>query len=392
MKSTSRGQGEVEERIDGKRKKSLCYIHFGMRSEPGLCKKLDAQIDQFQRLFDVTEIDLLNYQIKMNIFTKIAYCIPFFYKSKYDYDSILRQIDADIVYIRRENADKYYIDFLNTIKRNDPLRTIIVEIPTYPYFKDVFKGLKNYPKLLKEKWAIPKYKKYIDRFVTYSGDNEIFGVPTIKVRNGICVDNFEPRKRIESHNTINLLAVATFRKQHGYERIINGLANYYANGGDRNVILRMVGDGAEKQRYVDLVAKNHLQDHVKFLGKMVGTDLAEQYNIADIALGAMGLYKLGVFSSSALKIREYLAKGLPIVSGCHEDAFEDEPFDYYLEFPNDKSAIDINKIVNFYDRIYLSKSEDVKNRMVLDIREYAKRQADYGVVFQNVIHYLEGVN
>ena len=103
------------------------------------------------------------------------------------------------------------------------------------------------------------------------------------------------------------------------------------------------------------------------------------------------MYKIDVFNSSVLKIREYLAKGLPIVSGCHEDAFEDEKFNYYLEFPNDDSVIDIKKIVDFYDFIYSKKTYEDRVKITYTIHEYAKRQVNYDVVFKNVIDYLNGV-
>ena len=366
----------------------ISYIHFGVRNEPGLNKKLDAQIEQLKKIFAVDEVDLSKVNKINSFWSKLAYSLPFFYISKYDYESILEHIDSRIIYIRRDKADKYYVKFLREIKNRISNSKIIIEIPTYPYFKDDFKGIRSIPKLIKEVLAIPFYKKYVDCFVTYSSDKEIFGVPTIRVKNGIYVDKIEPRMPIPPNNNINILAVATFRKHHGYERVIEGLHQYYCNNGDRNIILRMVGTGEEKQKYEDMVNKYKLNDHVFFLGNLIGDELSRQYDIADIALGSFGMYKIDVYNSSVLKVREYLAKGLPIVSGCHEDAFEDERFDYYLEFPNDDSIIDIEKIVSFYDHIYSKKTHEEIIEMTNEIREYAKRHVNYDVVFKNVIDYL----
>ena len=377
--------------IQGCKQKRLCYIHFGVRNEPGLNKKLDAQIEQFKYAFSVNEIDLSTVNMITSTWSKLAYSFPFMYISKYDYKSVLKYIDSEIIYIRRDKSDRYFVKFLREIKKKNMNSKILIEIPTYPYFKDDFNGIKSLPKLIKEIFAIPHFKNYVDRFVTYSNDKEIFGVPTIKVKNGIYVDQIVPRTPAGSDGKINILAVATFRKHHGYERIIKGLAEYYANRGERNIILRMVGEGEEKQNYETMVNKYDLNKHVVFLGKMLGDELSHQYDIADIALGSFGMYKIDVFNSSVLKIREYLAKGLPIVSGCHEDAFEDEKFNYYLEFPNDDSVIDIKKIIDFYDFIYSKKTYEDRVKITYTIHEYAKRQVNYDVVFKNVIDYLNGV-
>lgn len=364
------------------------YIHFNSRIEPGLNKKINAQLFALQKsglIFEEMSID--EHVSNGNLMKKVLHNTLFFYKNKYDYEKTLNMISNDsIVYLRRNKADKYYVDFLRKLRSKGC--KVLIELPTYPYFKDDFSKPKYWPAYIKEKLAIPHFKKYVDRFVTYSNDKEIFGVPTIKVKNGIYVDQIEARTPIDS-NEINILAVATFRKHHGYERIIEGLHRYYSNGGNRNIILRMVGSGDEKQKYEDLVNEYELNDHVLFLGKMLGDELSHQYDIADIALGSFGMHKISVYNSSVLKVREYLAKGLPIVSGCHEDAFEDETFDYYLEFPNDDSVVEIEKIVDFYDHIYSTKSHTERIEMTNMIREYAKRQVNYDVVFKNVIDYLK---
>lgn len=369
--------------------KKVYFVHFDGRTEPGVAKKIDAQIKEFNKYFDVTEI--CGSAKKDSLLFKIMTNFPLIYISKYYYDEVLSKIeDNSCVYIRRTKADKFYIRFLKALKKKKC--SILVEIPTYPYFKDDYKKVKNWSAFIKELIAIPKFKKYVDRFITYSNDIKIFGVSTIKVKNGVYVDQIEPKKYVEKedYNTINILAVATFRKHHGYERVIRGLADYYSKGGKRNIILRMVGEGEEKEKYLRLVKKLELDPFVIFLGKLTGNDLAKQYDIADIALGSFGMYKIDVFHSSVLKVREYLAKGLPIVSGCHEDAFENEDFEYYYEFPNDSSEIDIEKIVYFYDNIYKNKDKDAINALIASINEYAKRHIDYEVVFKNVINYITG--
>ena len=365
--------------------KTLYYLHFGAHTEPGVDKKIKAQVEQIEKYINVKEINICEKVENPGLLRKISTNMILIYANKYLYDEVLNKIENNsLVYLRRNKADKYYVNFLKKLYEKNCV--IIVELPTYPYFKDDYSKIKYWPAYFKELRAIPKFKRYVNRFVTYSNDKEIFGVSTLKVKNGIYVNQIEPRHPLEVSANINLLAVATFRKHHGYERVINGLAEYYKQGGERNITLRMVGDGDEKQKYQELVRKHKLEKHVDFLGRMVGDDLEKQYDWADIALGSFGMYKIDVYNSSVLKVREYLAKGLPIISGCHEDAFEDEKFGYFLEFPNDMSTISIKRVINFYDNIYQAGFN--KNIMVKNIREYARRHINYDVVFQNVIDYI----
>jgi len=363
------------------------YIHFDSRKEPGLEKKINTQINELKKVSLVEEINICERYPRNSIFFKVINNLPFIYPCKYNYKNVVNGIvDPQYIYVRRTYADKYYIQFLASIKKKYPKVKLIVELPTYPYFKDDYAKIKSFTKLLKELHAIPKFRQHIDRFATYSGDELIFGIKTLRIKNGIDVDSVAARSIMHSTNdTINLLAVATFRKHHGYERVIEGLAKYYNDGGIENIQLRLVGEGPERNKYETMVKKCNLENHVHFLGKLTGDDLDNQYAIADIALGSFGMYKIGVHTSSVLKIREYLAKGLPIVSGCYEDVFEDENFIYYLSFDNNNKIIDIEKIVAFYYSLYSDKDVML---MTKNIRDYARKYINYDVVFKSVLDYI----
>lgn len=191
----------------------------------------------------------------------------------------------------------------------------------------------------------------------------------------------------QRQQTIRLLAVATFQKSHGYERVIKGLAQYYHGSADSKIELYLVGNGEESIKYKKIVKQYELEQYVRFCGEKIGSELDYMYNGMDIALGPFGLYKRKIFKSSSLKVREYLAKGMPITSGCHEDAFErGKPSRYYLEFPNDNTPIDIQMIVDFYKSIYETGMN--RDQIHKEIREYAKKTVDLSVTMQPVMEYI----
>ena len=360
------------------------YIPFGARSIVSINKKIDMQKEQLSKLGAVEEVDV---KIAPKSVIRQALSVFPFVDLPWDYSEAYDKIkNPDYIYMRRTGADRKFIKFLKNMRSQYPKCKLICEIPTYPYIGEMLQSYRGWLFIVKELYNRRKLKKYVDRFVTYSADDNILGVPTIRTKNGIDVASIKPvtaRKR--DGMQIDMIAVAVMRKCHGYERVIKGIQQYYNSGGTRNIILHLVGDGSEKQYYEKLVQKYNLSQHVIFYGRKIGKELDEIYEKADIALSMFGLYKGGIEKISSLKANEYLAKGLPVVSGCREAVFENKQFEYYYEFENDASIIDMQKIIDFCDEIYGKKT---KEEVVREIRKFAFQQVDMGVTMNPLLDYI----
>ena len=358
----------------------------------GVERKIDAQISALSRYYDVTKISIA--KEKKNVFKSILCRFPLGswgaeYQGTIDkMKEEARNDDVAFIFFRGRAVDLRLLIFLKKMRKLFPNAKIFYELPTYPYDRELLSNRTMWPWYFKNLLYKNFIHKYVDNIVTYSRDECIFGIPTIQILNGIDfsrisdVDDYADTKNDES---INILAVAQFQKAHGYERIINGLANYYSSGNMRNVQLHMVGDGDARTGYEQLVKKHKLQNHVTFYGKKNNDELLPFYKNADIALSAFAGYRQNVEISSSLKVREYLAYGIPIVSGMKEDVFEEGDCEFFLEFPNDSSTIDFTRIIDFYDELY--KSRDAK-ALKNDIIEYAKKKIDINNTMQPVINAL----
>ena len=360
------------------------YIPFGARSIVSVNKKIDMQKEQLSKLGAVEEVDV---KIAPKSIIRQALSVLPFVDLPWDYSEAYDKIKKpDYIYMRRAGADRKFIKFLKNMRSQYPKCKLICEIPTYPYIGEMLQSYRGWLFIVKELYNRRKLKKYVDRFVTYSADNNILGVPTIRTKNGIDVASIKPvtaRKR--DGMQIDMIAVAVMRKCHGYERVIRGIQQYYNSGGTRNIILHLVGDGSEKQYYEKLVQKYNLSQHVIFYGRKIGKELDEVYEKADIALSMFGLYKGGIEKISSLKANEYLAKGLPVVSGCREGIFDGKDVPFFLEVSNDDSVIDIDNIVWFYEMLY----KDEKNEeLIKNIREFALQNADMKIVMKPILNYI----
>ena len=367
-------------------KKRGYYIHFDARQSLGVSKKIDMQLKAFGRQFYVEEI--LITASRRSLLQRMIGLFPLASIAR-EYERALQQMDQpDFVYMRRTVADRDHMLFLKRIKNKYPKCKIIVEIFTYPYDRDDFGKWNAWPFYLKELLYRRKYKKYIERFVTYSKDREIFGVPTICTTNGVDTKQIQMVSGSYLPDQITLIGVAYMQRQHGYERIIKGLKYYYEQENIvKKVCLYLVGDGPEKRYYQRLVDKYGLTAYVKFFSTKTGKELDQLYGRSDIALASFGFYKAGLYhTNSSLKVCECLAKGLPFATGCSISGIE-EACPFMILFPNDKSTVDIRQIVEWFEK--LCDNGKSKEELAKTIRMFAEERFDMEVVMRPIIEYIE---
>jgi glycosyltransferase involved in cell wall biosynthesis len=361
------------------------YIYYTTTTEfLGVDRKISDQIKVFNNISNCKKV--MVEREKFSIIKSIIWRMPFGSFGR-DYDKAMEDIiDPDYIYIRFVPIDRSFLNFIKRLRISHPTCKIILEIATYPYSKELIYDITMFPFYFKDRFYNKGLKRYVDKIVTFSDDNEIFGIPTIKIINGIDVASVKCLKHnMEKDSTIRLLAVAKLQKSHGYERVISGLKKYYEDNHSKRVEVHIVGDGTELDYYKNLVKEYKLEDYVVFYGAKVGDELDAIYDLADIGLSCFGLYKRGINKISALKVGEYLSKGLPVVSGGYEAAFKDDK-KYYLEFPNDNTPVDISKIVEFYNSIY--ENVESLNQVHEEIREYAKNTIDVSITMKPIVDYL----
>lgn len=361
------------------------YVHFEGRSSIGISKKIDMQMEALSNYFDMGEAEVDT--SSRSLIKRILGLFPTASITR-DYRSALDKLDhPDFLYVRRTVADRAYLSFWKKVKEKYPDCKIIIEIYTYPYDKDDFGRWDAWPFYLKELLYRPKLKKYINRFVTYTEDTEIFGIPTIRTINGVQIDKIEIVKGEYQENKITMMAVAYMQSHHGYERLIEGLRQYYqGNEHPYTVELLLIGDGPEKPLYESLVQEYQLQEYVRFYPTMSGKQLDEMYDISDIALASFGTYKKGVYTRlSALKTREYLAKGMPIMTGCEIDVL-DEHYPFVKNFPNNAQAVDIMEVVKFYEKI--KKEHTDKSTVAKIIRDFAVAHVSMDSAMKPIVDYI----
>ena len=334
----------------------LCTYELNNPASLGVWKKMGAQRKVFAEHYDVsyTYMDRNHFYLKNDTqeidlgelrFPGRIYCLMLLL----NYYKKMKKV-PDCMYVRYTMSDWNVIKLFKYLKKNGT--RIIVEFPTYPYEDECKDNLFDYGSLLIDRVFRTSLYKCADYAASY-GDipTEIFGIRTIPIQNGVDSDSINMIHPLEHGNVINLIGVASLSKWHGYDRVLMGLNNYYSNGGQRTIHFNIVGEGSVLPEYKKFVADNELNDVVTFHGFKSGQELDDIYDLSDIAIGSLGSHRVGVYGVlSTLKSREYAVRGIPFITSNEIDILPSSENSFILVVSEDDSAVDINSVIDFFDR------------------------------------------
>ncbi|MCI6152853.1 MAG: glycosyltransferase [Fusobacterium perfoetens] len=358
----------------------IVYLNLLSEEDIGVRKKVNYQCKAFKNLdYKVVQMSRKDYTTFLyKLESKSNGIIKKFLKI-FSSVLLLKKTDnkkyfqkEDVLYIRYFMSSPILINYLKKLKEIGV--KIIIEIPTYPYDQEIKK------ETLRSKWD-KKYRfelyKYVDKIVTYSNDKEIWGIPCINISNGIDLDEVKiVNKKRKDINKIIFTSVSNCSFWHGIDRFLNSLLEYKKNGGEKEIIFNIVGEGTETSKLKSIVEDNPiLKESVIFHGFKSGMGLDEIYNNTDIAVGSLGIHRIiGLKEVQPLKNREYCAKGIPFIISFKDPDFIDKEF-VYNNISNDDRLFDICKIIEWYKNLKITSKE---------MREYSK-QFSWDIQIKKVI-------
>lgn len=227
---------------------------------------------------------------------------------------------------------------------------IIAEIPTYPY--DAEKSLEKHSFLSKIQILSDRINRHLlrfilYRFVTFSDDKKIWGVPCINIANGYIPSRMPMKKSsVYDGKSLHLIAAAVVQKYHGYDRIIEGMREYYQSKTKEEPIVTFTicGDG-DLNPLKELVKKYNLDQYITFTGNITGKIFNTEFDRAHFAIGSLGRHRSGLTTMRALKNIEYTSRGIPFIYSENNPDFDGKPF--VMKASQDDTPINIHNIISF---------------------------------------------
>ncbi|MDE6946616.1 MAG: glycosyltransferase [Anaeroplasmataceae bacterium] len=359
----------------------ITFIDFSSSFGTGMDKKIKGQIAAMKK--ELGEIYFTLYSAPMlYLMDEEEVIMREVAPTRKDRISVLcdwmQKYGVEGTYIRHCHLDKWFMDLLKYQKEHG-IKTVL-EIATYPYDKE----LQNVISRTEDMCFRNEVCKYVDRIATYSSDRIIWGIPCIRLLNGISLQDISLSRREKEKNKIVMIAISSMQPWHGYERVLEGMYVYYKAGGAYDFRLKIIGNGSEEQYYKMLVEQYRLTSQVEFLGRIEPweTDkLNEQYNLSDIAIGSLGFYKTGIEEGSPIKGAEYCAKGIPFICGYNDLRFPSD-WEYVMNVPNSSEPIDMDSLIDFYDSV--AQKRNYKEEM----RDFAMKHLTWDSIMRPIIDYF----
>lgn len=293
-------------------------------------------------------------------------------------------IKFEYAYVRYMPVSFAFKKALADIKKSNC--KVIVEIPTHPIEKEINSESRIARKLffkLSNNYFIQQ-SKYVDLFALIGEKSNVFlNRPAINIENGIYIKQNKLRNYQKSDDEIHILGLANIANWHGYDRIIEGIKEYIETGGSRNIKLHLIGNDGDGSlaKLRKLSIDYNLSNVVYFEGPKYGAELDFYFDKCALALGSLGLHRIGYTSASTLKVREYMSRGIPFVIGASDQSIDNK--DYMISVPNNNNAINIQTLIDFYDGI------DDWNKVGSSMRKYAQEHMTWNNQFQMIFQKLE---
>lgn len=285
----------------------------------------------------------------------------------------IKHATPDFLYMRYPRLDPLFMFFLKKVNNLKNKIYVISEIPTFPYDFEHrnANNLKSKIAITIDKIFRKNLKKYIDVIAVIAFKGDVFGIPSVKIENGIDTSKFTcARENRFIGDVLNLIAVGNMNDKsyrHGFDRVLYGLGNYYREKvGSLKIAFHIVGSGDLIIQQLKLIADSlGISDHVFFHGFRHGQELEQIFERSHIAIGCLGFHRIGVCNTSALKEREYAARGIPFVRSADDFSFPHD-FEYILKIPSDESPVNMNDVINFATKVYRDTEHPRKIREFVD--------------------------
>lgn len=363
--------------------KGIYFSNYNLEDQSsGVSKKIEMQLAAFKSNgVDITAPCVFSDSTFGKLFIKMPLI-----SSAYDWKVskyLHRSAEAsfDFVYFRHCLFTRKLCK--NLMRIQEMKKTVLYEIPTYPYDRNENKFRNIFMRAKDRRWR-ERCGKYIDYIIDYSGTKEICGVKTIQIINGIDANRIKPKKSFHHEESLNLIGVALLAPVHGFDRVICSIGEYMHLQQGRQIYFHIVGDGDAKQDLEQLTRHLHLEKNVIFHGAQYGDALDKLYDMADIGVGTLGIHRRYANQRvSSLKTKEYTAKGIPFISTESDDAFTRGACDFQFIIPQTDSTINLLDMIKWYDNLVQVYAGE--ERLRDHIRQYALKYLTWSEQIKKIL-------
>ncbi len=294
-----------------------------------------------------------------------------------NFKEIVNTVKPDIVYIRRiVPITPWILGLIDWLRKKNVY--VAYEYPTYPWKREMIVTRKKLFYYI-DSFLYEKLFSKVNQLVVF-GEYDGSHPKVVETMNGVDVKKFGTHFKKRSDNHLTLIAVGHIMPQHGYDKLIKGLGEYYKNPNrKRKVFINIVGPEGNGVDLKALATSYNVEKYIKFWGFQTGVHLDEIFDESDIGVDCLALNRIETTNIvGSLKSREYLARGIPFIFAGNLDFIKKEKrnLDFVLEVDEYKEYVDIDRVIEFFDECVNSPNE---------IRDYAEKYLSWKKMMKPVI-------
>ncbi|GEM_PF-3167734 len=197
----------------------------------------------------------------------------------------------------------------------------------------------------------------------------------------ILPNSIEKIHKYPAERNINkVVAIGNISKAQGFDRIIPMFNDHRM----KHVHLYFIGDGPALARLKEMAKSVLCSENIHFSGVLDRQAIENELHTAAIGISPLAAHKKGLKRACALKTREYLSFGLPVILG-YDDVDLMPGLQFVLQVPPDDTPISADDFLSFHAYIqqhsflrediyaYVNKYMLYENRMKL-FAEFLKSQ------------------
>ncbi len=245
--------------------------------------------------------------------------------SSFDYKLVLTRLFKNNCLINKKFLDRKYDILLLNSRKDIPIVDAYLE--RHPNAKTVYidrgnivlnykkSGLRRLsPNMLGSAFLVGLMAKWLNLFIAinaeqYASANSIFKNNTHIIYTGIAPHRIYKKIDIKKTYSGAVYVGRLEEKQKRVSFLIEGIKRVIDNHSElkNRVILKIVGDGPDKNRYIEMVKALGLQKNIIFTGLLFNNDLVNAYNNANF------LVSTSIWEGLSRTLLESMACGLPVL-------------------------------------------------------------------------------
>jgi len=343
-----------------------------LSSNDGVTKKIVEQVKAWEGINHEVEVFCCCRNLGDSLLKAKCYKQPNF-KSLWSYFSgpeklisDIKKYNPDFIYLRHELYKPY---LRRLLKKNQTVVEInaddVLELKLLS--KTSIKSFLRYMYHLRTRNLLFNNVKAIVSVTRELAERKVFkrfNKPLIISPNSIMLnDNL---KRTKRHGKVYLAFIGSLTQPwQGLDKVIR-LADILGE----NYVFHIIGNSNGEKNLENVIYHGYLQkaEYEKVLKE------------CHIGIGTLAAHRKGLQEACALKVREYIAYGLPVILGYKDTAFIDETPKWVLEVPNAEDSLEntetIEQIKEFIKNMKNYTVMNDESRKYIDAYELEKRKID----------------